>query len=60
MKTKNPTILLVPGFPLLEGKKCIYSDGSVRLLSDVQHEQAARLAAAQTSVPVVDIQKTGS
>jgi hypothetical protein len=31
---KLPTMLLIPGLPRVEGKKCIYSDGTVRPLSE--------------------------
>jgi len=32
---KFPTCLLIPGLPRVEGKKCIYSDGTERPLSEV-------------------------
>ena len=31
---KLPTILLIPGLPRVEGKKCIYPDGRVQPLSE--------------------------
>lgn len=32
---KFPTVLLIPGLPRVEGKKCIYSDGTEQPLSEV-------------------------
>jgi len=49
---KPPTILCVPGLPRVEGKKCVYPDGTVRSLSEVicSHSKNAATVPAKSTL----------